>query len=55
MWAQPEDFSSILISHKMVLDHFPDVVLRALCQLNDKNFVPCAHRVSRVASSSNEC
>ncbi|KAK7506291.1 hypothetical protein BaRGS_00002403, partial [Batillaria attramentaria] len=55
VWAQPEDFASIIISRKMVLDHFPDVVLRALTQLNNRNFVPQACRVNSEACSSNRC
>ncbi|XP_070186231.1 diacylglycerol lipase-beta-like isoform X2 [Littorina saxatilis] len=55
VWAQPEDFSTILISSKMIMDHFPDVVMRALCQLEDKNFVPSAHRVSAESGGKKCC
>ncbi|KAL8597649.1 hypothetical protein ACOMHN_031584 [Nucella lapillus] len=55
VWARPEDFGSILISHKMVLDHFPDVVARALGHLNDKNFVPRARRLAGCVPGSDLC
>lgn len=55
VWAQPEDFSTILISSKMIMDHFPDVVMRALCQLEDRNFVPSAHRVSAESGGKKCC
>ncbi|XP_076442835.1 diacylglycerol lipase-beta-like isoform X2 [Babylonia areolata] len=55
VWAKPEDFGSILISHKMVLDHFPDVVLRALCQLKDRNFVPLGHRATNTCPGGRHC
>ena len=37
-WAQPEVFTEIIVSPKMVSDHLPDAVFRALTQLNEKNF-----------------
>lgn len=42
VWSTPEAFSSVVISSRMIMDHFPDVVLQALSQLESCNFVPSA-------------
>ncbi|XP_041362272.1 diacylglycerol lipase-beta-like isoform X2 [Gigantopelta aegis] len=46
MWVKSEDFSEIIISPRMLWDHFPDVVMKALEQLEDRNYVPRATQVS---------
>ena len=40
VWSQHEEFGEVLVSPKMLSDHFPDAVLRALEQLSDKHFTP---------------
>ena len=37
-WARPEVFEEILVSPRMLTDHMPDAVFKALVQLADKNF-----------------
>lgn len=40
VWSQPEEFGEVLVSPKMLSDHLPDAVLRALEQLSNKHFTP---------------
>lgn len=40
VWSRPEDFSEVLVSPKMLSDHFPDAVMRSLEQLSSKHFTP---------------
>ena len=39
-WARAEAFDEIIVSPKMITDHLPDVVIRALEQLADQNYIP---------------
>ncbi|XP_014672368.1 PREDICTED: sn1-specific diacylglycerol lipase beta-like [Priapulus caudatus] len=39
-WAGTQTFQEVIFSPKMVTDHLPDVVLRALSQLNEANTEP---------------
>ncbi|KAK3601848.1 hypothetical protein CHS0354_041771 [Potamilus streckersoni] len=40
MWSRPEEFTEVIVSPKMLSDHLPDVVMRALQQLEEKNYAP---------------
>ncbi|BFZ06737.1 hypothetical protein BsWGS_09776 [Bradybaena similaris] len=42
VWSRPENFDRIVISHKMVSDHVPNVVHDALNQLYQRVYVPGA-------------
>ncbi|KAH9514419.1 hypothetical protein Btru_025200 [Bulinus truncatus] len=39
-WSEASHFDKIIISNKMVFDHFPNTVSRALDQLSKGNYVP---------------
>ncbi|KAL4240298.1 hypothetical protein ACF0H5_001091 [Mactra antiquata] len=39
-WSNVEDYSKVLVSPKMLSDHFPDAVMRALTQLDDRDYIP---------------
>ena len=43
VWARAEIFDEILVSPKMVTDHLPNVVMKALNQLADRNYIPRHH------------
>ncbi|KAL3876663.1 hypothetical protein ACJMK2_034468 [Sinanodonta woodiana] len=40
VWSRPEEFTEVIVSPKMLSDHFPDAVMRALQQLEEKNYAP---------------
>lgn len=42
-WSDPKHFDKIVISNKMVTDHIPNTVGRALDQLAQRNYVPSIH------------
>ncbi|KAK6187867.1 hypothetical protein SNE40_005799 [Patella caerulea] len=52
VWAHPDDFNEIIISHKMVFDHMPEDVLGSLTSLEKSNFIPIAQLVPDNGDSS---
>ena len=39
-WARADVFDEVLVSPKMLTDHMPDIVSKALEQLADRNYAP---------------
>ncbi|XP_052783636.1 diacylglycerol lipase-beta-like isoform X1 [Mya arenaria] len=40
VWSQPEEYKEVLVSPKMLSDHMPDAVMKALDQLMDRGILP---------------
>ncbi|XP_060599676.1 diacylglycerol lipase-beta-like isoform X2 [Ruditapes philippinarum] len=47
-WVTAKDFNQVLVSPKMLSDHFPDAVQRAIDQLNDRDYTPILEHQSLV-------
>lgn len=42
-WSRADIYDEVLVSPRMVTDHLPNVVMKALAQLNDRNYMPRHH------------
>lgn len=47
-WTSPEDYTQVIVSPKMLSDHLPDAVMRALDQLKEKDHTPVLKRPGAV-------